>query len=158
MHRDSSARKAGTKGAGMLFPRGCGRRGFGRRESAGEGAFPIVEAGGRAARHAALETNALDGGEEERGDVGHGRGAFAGDAVVREHVPKFAEGVVDIGGGAKFTGERGEFIADMLGFEDAAFFASVEEAKKRMRTVAKHGAATIVGSAIVAAIGIGDAR
>lgn len=75
-----------------------------------------------------------------------------------KHVPKFAECVIDVGGGAKFTGESGEFVSDAIGFEDAALFARVEKTESWMRVVAKHGAAAIVGSAVRTPIGIAAAR
>ncbi len=45
----------------------------------------------------------------------------------------------------KFAGGRDELGTDLIGFEEDAFLACVEEAEGWMRVVAKHGATTIVG-------------
>ena len=46
----------------------------------------------------------------------------------------------------KFAGGRDEFGTDLIGLEEDAFLARMEEAEGWMRVVAKQGAAAIVGS------------
>ncbi len=99
----------------------CGSRG----EGAAEGFLPFVEVDGSGGFH----VNAGNGGKKESGDVSQRRGAFPGDAILGEHFPELAEGVIDVGGGAKFAGDGFEFLADALGFEEKAFLAGVEGAE-----------------------------
>ena len=65
--------------------------------------------------------------------------------VVGQECPESGEGVIEFGVGVKFAGGRDELGTDLIGLEEDAFLASVEEAEGWMRAVAKHGAAATVG-------------
>ena len=79
---------------------------------------------------------------------------LAGDAAVDEESPESGEAAAELGARVKSGGKGGEFLVSGLDFEEEALIPGVEEAKIRMRIVADHGAAAIVGSAEMTATGI----
>jgi hypothetical protein len=111
------------------------------RKGAAESFLPCVEANGV---HG-FGAKTRNGREKKSSNVGHSSGTFARDAVMGEHVPEFAEGVIDVGGGAKFARDGFEFGTDALGFEEKALLAGVEEAERGMGSVAEHFAAAVIG-------------
>jgi len=112
----------------------------------------------RAVDATGFEADAFDRWNKKRGDVSHSGRAFSGNAVVSEHVPKFAESVIDVRIGAKFPGDGSEFCAYAISFEDAALFAGVEETERGMRFVAKHDATAIVGRFVRTSVCVGGLR
>jgi hypothetical protein len=99
-----------------------------------------------------------EGREHGLADVGESGGFAERDAVLRGGDEKFAEDMVDIGGGEEIAVERcGNFGAETLGLEELELLVGVESAEERMKRVARHAAAAAVGELELAAGGDGGA-
>ena len=127
-----------------------GGRGLGpaRREGLFNGVFqflPFVVTLVETTR-ACFAVDAHERWQDQGTDVGEGGGAFSRDAVVGQKCPELGEGVIEFGERVKFAGGRDELGTDLIGLDEDAFLARMEEAEGWMRAVAKHGAAAIVGS------------
>jgi hypothetical protein len=91
--------------------------------------------------------------EKELGEVGEVFGAAGGDAAVGDELEKFADDMIDVGGGAEFTGDGFEFLADFVLGKELLLFASVDEAEGWVRFVTEHAALASVGERELAKFG-----
>jgi hypothetical protein len=95
-----------------------------------------------------------EGREQDLAEEGEGGGFAKGDTVLRGGHKKFAEDVVDVGGGEQITVEGGgNFGAQALGLLELKFLPGVEGTEERMDRAAQHAAAAAVGEAKLAARG-----
>jgi hypothetical protein len=83
--------------------------------------------------------------EKQLGKIGQEPGVANGNAVGGDKLEKLADDVLDVGDGFEVAGERGEFIADVVEFEELPLLASVEETERRMRGMTEHAALAAVG-------------
>jgi len=83
--------------------------------------------------------------EKKLGQIGQEPGVANGNAVGGDKLEELADDVLDVSGGLEVAGERGEFIADVVQFEELLLLAGVEETERRMRSVTKHATLAAVG-------------
>ena len=86
-----------------------------------------------------------DGLKKELAEIGEGGGIAGGDAAVGQGFEDFGQDVVDVGAVVEVAGKGGEFLAELVGFEELFFLADVEGAKGGMAFHAKHAATATVG-------------
>src|SRR6476646_8198707 len=92
--------------------------------------------------------------EHDLAEVGESGGFAKGDTVLRNSDEKFAEDVVNVGGGEEIAVERGgNFEAQALGLEDLEFLPGMKGTEGRMVRAAQHAASTAVGKWKLAARG-----
>jgi hypothetical protein len=95
--------------------------------------------------------------EQDLAEVGESGGLARGDTVLRDSDEKFAEDVVNVGGGEEIAVERGgNFAAQALRLEELQFLPGVKGTEGGMVRAAQHAAAAAVGKWKLAARG--DAR
>ena len=83
--------------------------------------------------------------EKKLGQIGQEPGIANGNAVGGDQLEELADDVLDVSGGLEVASERGEFIADVVQFEELLLLAGVEEAERRMRSVTEHATLAAVG-------------
>src|SRR6266566_614958 len=105
----------------------------------------------------------VDGGEgaqEQIGGVGHDRGAARGDLVPGLEFIEFAEGVVDVGGGAEFLDVTDEGGGEVGLVEVLLALSGVFVAEARVRIRDGHTTTTAAGGAMPTmergGVGVGD--
>src|SRR6267378_7142699 len=91
--------------------------------------------------------------EKKLSEIGEIFGPAGGDAAVGYEIEKFAEDVVDVGGGAELAGDGFEFLADFFLGEELLLFAGVDEAEGRVGLVTEHAALATVGEGELAELG-----
>jgi len=121
-------------GEGIWGGVGVGEGGRGGEGSGGvEDFVPVVEFVGEGE----LLFDVGEGSEHDLAHVGEGESFADGDAVLGDGDEKFAEDVVDVGGGEEVTVEgSGDFVAEALGLDELKFLAGVEGAESGMGRVA----------------------
>jgi hypothetical protein len=123
----------------------------------------IAEVGDGFADHAVIGAAIVGGPEEfvshvgnglkkELAEIGEGGGIAGGDAAVGQGFEDFGQDVVDVRAVVQVAGKGGEFLAELVGFEELLFFADVEGAKARMAFHAEHSATAAVGELTFAEI------
>ncbi len=115
----------------------------------GEGAADDVIPNGEATRLRDFLAHAVEAVEEQLAEIGEDGGLAAGDAIGGEKGKEPAKGMVDVGGGHEFAGDRSKLGGDTLGVKDKALAAGVVEAEG--------GVAVPAGVAALAAVGVGVA-
>jgi hypothetical protein len=84
--------------------------------------------------------------EHDLAEVGEDGGFAKGDTVLRDGDEKFAEDVVDVGGGEEIAVEGGrDFCAQALGLEELQFLPGMEGTAGRMDRAAQHAAGAAAG-------------
>ena len=83
--------------------------------------------------------------EKKLGQIGQEPGVTNGNAVGSDKLEELTDDVLDVRSGLEVAGERGEFIADVVQFEELLLLAGVEETERRMRSVTKHATLAPVG-------------
>ena len=115
---------------------------MGERGGLGEDFVPVLEfvAEGKLLLHVG------EGREQDLAEVGESGGFARRDTVLRDSDEKFAEDVVDVGGGEEITVERdGDFGTQALGLEQLEFLPGMEGTEGGMVLAAQHAAAAAVG-------------
>ena len=90
-----------------------------------------------------------EGAEEQVGGVGHNRSAARGDLVPGLEFIEFAEGVVDVGGGAEFLDVTDEGGSEVGLVEVLLALSGVFVAEARVRIRDGHAATAAAGGAVL---------
>ena len=91
--------------------------------------------------------------EKELGEVSEVFGAAGGDAACGHELEELAEDVVDVGGGAEFSGDRFELPADFVLGKELLLFTRVNQAEQWVGVVTEHAALAPVGERELAEMG-----
>jgi len=87
-----------------------------------------------------------DGLEKELAEVSEDGGVASGETVLGDSGEELAEDVVDVDGGEVFAGgRRGDLPAQLIGFDELALGAGMENAESGMILVPEHAALAAVG-------------
>jgi len=84
--------------------------------------------------------------EKELAEVSEDGGVASGETVLGNGAEELAENVVDVNGGEIFAGGRGgDLPAQLIGLDELALGAGVEDAKSGVILVPEHAALAAVG-------------
>ncbi len=87
--------------------------------------------------------------EKELAEVSEDGGVASGETVLGNGAEELAENVVDINGGEVFAGgRRGDLPAQLIGLNELALGASMEDAESGVILVPEHAALAAVGKRV----------
>jgi hypothetical protein len=90
-------------------------------------------------------THAVLAIEKKLGEIGEEPGVANGNAIGGDKLEELADNVLDVSDGFEVAGERGEFVADAVQFEELLLLAGVEETEGGVGSMTEHAALASVG-------------